>query len=82
MMNSVHPVAVNNNVNMDPKGEDGKPQPAPETGQSNKKRGICAAIKDELTPNMTFLPLKLTWFFFSSSTFAFMPYLTIHMKVK
>lgn len=31
-------------------------------------------------PNMTMLPLKLVIFFFSSSAFSILPYLTIHMK--
>jgi len=55
--------------------------PSPETGQSEKKHGFWESIKNQLKPNKTFLPLKLTWFFFTSSTFAFIPYLTIHMKV-
>ena len=36
---------------------------------------------DCLVPNMSLLPLKLVIFFYSSSAFALLPYLTIHMKV-
>ena len=35
-----------------------------------------------LVPNMSLLPLKLVIFFYSSSAFSLLPYLTIHMKVK
>lgn len=74
-------VIVSINIKMSSKEKEAVPPPAPETGQAKKKGGIRAAIMYELTPNMNFLPLKLTWFFFTSSTFAFIPYLTIHMKV-
>ena len=42
--------------------------------------GAGAEFLDLLKPNKDLFPLKLTLFFFSSSAFAIMPYLTVHMK--